>query len=54
MKIYKLMPRNPDSKVWEGSDFKGALIVRAEESDNALRMQKKRQEEVRNMSARCK
>lgn len=38
MKIYKLIPRNPDSKVWEGSDFKGVLIVRAEESDNALRM----------------
>ena len=37
MKIYKLTPRNPGSKVWEGSDFKGALIVRAKESDNALR-----------------
>lgn len=38
MKIYKLKPRNPDSKVWEGSSFKGALIVRAKETDNALRM----------------
>ena len=38
MKIYKLMPRNPDSKVWEGSSFKGTLIVRAKETDNALRM----------------
>ncbi len=38
MKIYKLIPRNPGSNVWEGSTFKGALIVRAEESDNALRM----------------
>ena len=38
MKIYKLMPRNPGSKVWEGSSFKGALIVRAKETDNALRM----------------
>ncbi len=38
MKIYKLIPRNPSSKVWEGSTFKGALIVRAEESDNALRL----------------
>lgn len=38
MKIYKLMPRNPDSKVWGGSSFKGTLIVRAKETDNALRM----------------
>ena len=38
MKIYKLIPRNPGSDVWEGSNFKGALIVRAKESDNALRM----------------
>ena len=38
MKIYKLIPRNPDSEVWSGSAFKGALIVRAEESDNALRL----------------
>ena len=38
MKIYKLIPRNPSSNVWEGSDFKGALIVRAKESDNALRL----------------
>ncbi len=38
MKIYKLIPRNPSSDVWGGSDFKGALIVRAKESDNALRM----------------
>ncbi|MDR4496409.1 MAG: hypothetical protein MRK02_00525 [Candidatus Scalindua sp.] len=36
MKIYKLTPRDPSSKVWEGSDFKGAIIVRAEKSDNAL------------------
>ncbi len=38
MNIYKLTPREPDSEVWSGSNFKGALIVRAEESDNALRM----------------
>ena len=38
MNIYKLTPRDPDSEVWSGSDFKGALIVRAKESDNALRM----------------
>ncbi len=38
MKIYKLTPREPDSEVWTGSNFKGALIVRAEETDNALRM----------------
>ena len=38
MKIYKLTPRDPSSKVWEGSNFKGSLIVRAEESNNALRL----------------
>ncbi len=38
MNIYKLTPRDPDSEVWSGSDFKGGLIVRAKESDNALRM----------------
>ncbi len=38
MKIYKLIPRDPGSNVWEGSSFKGALIVRAEEMDNALRL----------------
>ena len=38
MKIYKLTPRNPDSDVWGGSSFKGTLIVRAKETDNALRM----------------
>ena len=38
MKIYKLIPRNPSSTVWGGSNFKGTLIVRAKESDNALRM----------------
>ncbi len=38
MNIYKLKPRNPDSSVWEGSNFKGELIVRAKECDNALRM----------------
>ncbi len=38
MKIYKLIPRNPSSDVWGGSNFKGTLIVRAEESDNALRL----------------
>ena len=38
MKIYKLTPRDPGSEVWSGSNFKGSLIVRAEESDNALRM----------------
>ena len=38
MNIYKIMPRNPGSTVWGGSNFKGALIVRAKESDNALRM----------------
>ncbi len=38
MKIYKLIPKNPSSKVWEESDFKGVLIVRAEDSDNTLRM----------------
>jgi len=38
MKIYKLTPRDPSSKVWEASAFKGTLIVRAEESDNALRL----------------
>ncbi|MCP5008272.1 MAG: hypothetical protein GY941_30715 [Planctomycetes bacterium] len=36
MNIYKLTPRNPNSTVWEGSNFKGSLIVRAEASDNAL------------------
>ena len=36
MKIYKLTPRDPSSKVWEGSNFKGAIIVRAEKSDSAL------------------
>ncbi|GAX60224.1 outer membrane receptor protein [Candidatus Scalindua japonica] len=38
MNIYKLKPRNPGSDVWDGSNFKGSLIVRAKESDNALRM----------------
>ncbi len=38
MKIYKLIPRDLSSDVWGGSNFKGALIVRAKESDNALRM----------------
>jgi hypothetical protein len=38
MKIYKLTPRDQGSEVWSGSDFKGSLIVRAKESDNALRM----------------
>jgi len=38
VKIYKLTPRDTGSKVWEGSVFKGSLIVRAEESDNALRL----------------
>ncbi|GJQ59653.1 MAG: hypothetical protein D8M57_06550 [Candidatus Scalindua sp. AMX11] len=36
MKIYKLTPRDLSSKVWEGSSFKGSIIVRAEKSDNAL------------------
>ena len=38
MNIYKLKPRDPASSVWAGSDFKGELIVRAKECDNALRM----------------
>ena len=38
MNIYKLSPRDPGSSVWGGSNFKGSLIVRAKESDNALRM----------------
>ena len=38
MNIYKLTPRDSGSEVWSGSDFKGALIVRAKESYNALRL----------------